>query len=203
MRACRARPYISFILKLHQSRMQGVDRPLTFRCDHTEMNGKGYGMPSSHAQFLAYFSISLSLFLLIRHNPPTPPRSSPSSQPLPYSHRPLNSFQRSLLSLLTLALAASVALSRIYLNYHTPTQVAVGCIAGAGCAVGWFGATEWARREGWVDFGLDSWVGRMGRWRDLVVEEDLAESGWSVWEERRGRREERRRGDEVGGKKRR
>lgn len=28
----------------------------------------------------------------------------------------------------------------------------------------------------------------MGRWRDLVVEEDLAEAGWRVWE---GRREKR------------
>ena len=170
---------------------------------NVEMNGKGYGMPSSHAQFLAYFSISLSLFLLIRHNPPTPPKSSPSSQPLPYSHRPLNFLQRSLLSLLTLALAASVALSRIYLSYHTPTQVSVGCTVGVVCAIAWFGATEWARREGWVDVGLDSWVGRMGRWRDLVVEEDLAESGWSVWEERRKRRKEQRRVNEVGRKKRR
>ena len=168
-----------------------------------EMNGKGYGMPSSHAQFLAYFSISLSLFLLIRHNPPMPPESSPSSQPLPYSHRPLNLPQRSLLSLLTLALATSVALSRIYLNYHTSTQVSVGFIAGVVCAIAWFGATEWARREGWVDVGLDSWVGRMGRWRDLVVEEDLAESGWSVWEERRKKRKEQRRVNEVGRKKRR
>lgn len=168
-----------------------------------EMYGKGYGMPSSHAQFLAYFSISLSLFLLIRHNPPTPPQSSPSSQPLPYSHRPLNLLQRSLLSVLTMALAASVALSRIYLNYHTPTQVSVGCVAGGACAIAWFGATEWARREGWVDVGLDSWAGRMGRWRDLVVEEDLAESGWNVWEERRKRRREQRRVNEVGRKKRR
>ena len=46
---------------------------------------------------------------------------------------------------------------------------------------------------------MDSWVGRMGRWRDLVIEEDLAESGWSVWEERR----RRRRRDEVRRKKRR
>ena len=168
-----------------------------------EMNGKGYGMPSSHAQFLAYFSISLSLFLLIRHNPPTPPKSSPSSQPLPYSHRPLNLLQRSLLSVLILALAASVALSRIYLNYHTPTQVSAGCIAGGVCAIAWFGATEWARREGWLDVALDSPVARMGRLRDLVVEEDLAESGWNVWEERRRGRKELRRVTEAGRKKRR
>lgn len=30
---------------------------------------KGYGMPSSHAQFVSYFAISVTLFLLLRHSP--------------------------------------------------------------------------------------------------------------------------------------
>jgi len=64
----------------------------------------------------------------------------------------------------------------------------VGCFAGVVTAVGWFLVTEVGRRTGWVEWGVDSWVGRMGRWRDLVVEEDLAEAGWRVWEERRRRR---------------
>lgn len=67
-------------------------------------------------------------------------------------------------------------------------QVVVGCTAGAASAIAWFGATEVLRREGWVEWGLGCWVGRMGRWRDLVVEEDLPEAGWRVWEERRRRR---------------
>lgn len=146
------------------------------------MNGKGYGMPSSHAQFLAYFSLSLSLFLLLRHHPPP---SSAHHDERPYSHKPLNLAQKLFLSLSTFVLAAAVALSRIYLNYHTPFQVIVGCIAGAVSAAAWFGITEVLRREGWVEWGLGSWVGRMGRWRDLVVEEDLPEAGWRVWEERR------------------
>ncbi|CAG9943265.1 unnamed protein product [Clonostachys rosea f. rosea IK726] len=33
------------------------------------MHGKGYGMPSSHAQFVAFWSVSLGLFLLVRHKP--------------------------------------------------------------------------------------------------------------------------------------
>ena len=37
-------------------------------------------------------------------------------------------------------------------------------------------------------WGVYCWVGRLGWWRDLVVEEDLAEAGWRVWEERRRRR---------------
>lgn len=65
-------------------------------------------------------------------------------------------------------------------------------MAGAGSGLAWFGVTEFARREGWVEWGLDTWVGRMGRWRDLVLEEDLAESGWIVWEDRKRRRKEER-----------
>ncbi|MCJ1460242.1 hypothetical protein MMC28_010621 [Mycoblastus sanguinarius] len=146
-----------------------------------QMNGKGYGMPSSHAQFTAYFSISLALFLLLRHRPLPPP----SKQQLPYSHTPLTLLERFLLSFCAVIVAASVALSRIYLSYHTPLQVSVGFLAGTVSAIAWFGVTELARQEGWVEWGLESWVGRMGRWRDLVVEEDLAESGWRRWEEKR------------------
>jgi dolichyldiphosphatase len=161
------------------------------------MNGKGYGMPSSHAQFLSYFALSLSLFLLIRHKPPSP--SSLTHTERPYSHTPLTLPQKVFLSLCTFALAAAVAASRIYLNYHTPVQVAVGCVAGLGSGGAWFGVTELARREGWVGWALETWVGRMGRWRDLVVEEDLAEAGWRVWEERRGRRLAQREGVGVNG----
>ncbi|KAK3169650.1 hypothetical protein OEA41_009034 [Lepraria neglecta] len=156
------------------------------------MNGKGYGMPSSHAQFLSYFALSLSLFLLLRHKPPPPSQSSSHSRP--YSHTPLNLPQKLFLSFSTFVLAAAVAASRIYLNYHTPTQVAVGCMAGVVSGAMWFAVTEVLRREGWVEWGVDSWVGRMGRWRDLVVEEDLAEAGWRVWEERRIRRLAQREG---------
>jgi len=31
-----------------------------------QMHGKGYGMPSSHAQFMCYFAVYLSLWLLVR-----------------------------------------------------------------------------------------------------------------------------------------
>lgn len=31
--------------------------------------GKGYGMPSSHAQFVAFWAVSIVLFLLLRHGP--------------------------------------------------------------------------------------------------------------------------------------
>lgn len=36
------------------------------RTDDLEMHGKGYGMPSSHAQFVAFFATYLGLWLLLR-----------------------------------------------------------------------------------------------------------------------------------------
>lgn len=141
------------------------------------MYGKGYGMPSSHAQFVTFFSLTLALFLLYRHNPKLSHARSPTSLP-----------QRALLSLAALLCAAAVAASRIYLNYHTGRQVLVGCAAGVFSAAAWFVLTLWLRRSGLLVWGLDTKIARTLRMRDLVVEEDLAEAGWQKWEERRGMR---------------
>lgn len=141
-----------------------------------EMHGKGYGMPSSHAQFVSFFSVTLMLFLLFRHVPhPTD------------THTPFTFGGRFLLSLAALFSAAGVAVSRIYLNYHTTKQVIVGCIAGGIFALFWFAFTTILRRTGWIDWALETWVSRFLRVRDLVVQEDLVDSGWARWEDRRKR----------------
>ena len=84
--------------------------------------------------------------------------------------------------------ASAVAVSRIYLNYHTPKQVLVGCSAGGVCAVCWFIATDILRKTGWLDWVLDTELARAFRMRDLVVAEDLVDAGWARWEERRKKR---------------
>ena len=135
-------------------------------------------MPSSHAQFVSFFSITLTLFLLFRHVPhPTD------------THTPLSFASRVILSLLALASAGAVATSRIYLSYHTPKQVLVGVVAGAIFALSWFGVTMFARRMGWVEWVLETRVARGLRVRDLVVQEDLVDSGWARWVEIRRKRE--------------
>lgn len=140
------------------------------------MHGKGYGMPSSHAQFVSFFSVTLTLFLLFRHVPhPTE------------THTPFTFGGRFLLSLVALACAGAVASSRIYLNYHTNKQVLVGCAAGAIFAFVWFGFTTYLRRAGWVEWALETWIFRLLRVRDLVIQEDLVDSGWARWEDRRKR----------------
>ena len=140
-----------------------------------QMHGKGYGMPSSHAQFVTFFSLTLTLFLLFRHVPklPTP------------SHTPLTMISRIGLSGLALASAGLVAWSRIYLNYHTPKQVLVGCIAGSVSALSWFVVTTIVRQSGLLDWILEQYPTRLFRMRDLVVEEDLCQAGWEKWEKKR------------------
>ena len=138
------------------------------------MFGKGYGMPSSHAQFVAYFSLSLTLFLLLRHRP------TPSS-----THTPLSFPLRLFLSVLSISSAGTVAVSRVYLNYHTPKQVLVGFGAGAIFAIAWFIFTTLLRTSGTLDILLDTWLARELRLRDLVTTEDLVQSGWLRWEQTR------------------
>jgi dolichyldiphosphatase len=152
------------------------------------MCGKGYGMPSSHAQFLTFFSLSLTFFLLLRQRPSPPVPLSPT---IPFALPPY--VRKIVVSLGAMAVAAAVSASRVYLSYHTSKQVLVGCTAGAVSAVAWFAATEWARREGWVEWLLGWWVMKLARVRDLVVDEDVWESGWREWEGRKAgsRRQER------------
>ena len=183
------------------------------------MTGKGYGMPSSHAQFVFFFAVSISLFLLARHGQegpgylpsarsitaakispnnrstnisPSKPdpknQSSPSSSSLPLASQspiplhpipvPLRIFT-SLASLLTASLVAS---SRIYLNYHTPEQVAVGAAAGTICSLAWFRFTGQVRRSGFLrSWILDTPIARFFRIKDLAVGDDLVEAEWVRW----------------------
>ncbi|KAH8765054.1 PAP2 superfamily-domain-containing protein, partial [Diaporthe sp. PMI_573] len=55
--ACEA---ANFVLK----RLLKQERP-----SRIHRTGKGYGMPSSHAQFVAFWAVAMALFLLVRHTP--------------------------------------------------------------------------------------------------------------------------------------
>ena len=142
------------------------------------MFGKGYGMPSSHAQFVAFFAVSLSLFLLLRHVPSISTSYSPSTFT-----------ERALLSLLACCCASAVAASRVYLNYHTVKQVLVGIAAGALSGGLWFIFTTILRRYGWIDWALDNSLARMLRMRDLITTEDLVDAGWGRFEAQRKSRQ--------------
>lgn len=153
---------------------ENVKRGLFSSLPLIDMHGKGYGMPSSHAQFVAYFSCYASLFLLLRHRP----NFSVTPQALTY-------LQRTALSFLACVGASAVAISRLYLSYHTKKQVLVGFAAGVLFSIAWFSFTSYLRTFGWIDWALDLSLSRALRFRDLVVSEDLTEAGWQRWEAQR------------------
>ncbi|KAL4954957.1 phosphatidic acid phosphatase type 2/haloperoxidase [Aspergillus filifer] len=141
-----------------------------------QMFGKGYGMPSSHAQFVGFFAVYMALFLLFRHSP------EHGSSPL----------FRIFASIAISIGATAVAVSRIYLTYHTTRQVLAGCAVGVIFACVWFVFTGVLRSHGFIEWALDYSLARFLRIRDLVVSEDLAEAGWVRFETRqRVRRSER------------
>ena len=177
------------------------------------IHGQGYGMPSSHSQFVAFWSVSMALFLLVRHRPTMSMAVSPGWRNKKTAtttttsasdrgggdggggagfldnfldmDRPWSLVERLGLSALTAGIAAATAWSRIYLNYHTTKQVLVGCGAGVISAVGWFLVVSVVRQTGLLAWALETPLARAFRIRDLVIEEDMCQAGWEKWEEKR------------------
>ncbi|XP_011499290.1 PREDICTED: dolichyldiphosphatase 1-like [Ceratosolen solmsi marchali] len=84
-----------------------------------------YGMPSTHAQFMWFFAAYMTLFVLIRLH-----QNSNST----VSER----FWRVLIIAACIALAELVTYSRIYLQYHSHSQVLCGAIIGIILGIIWF-----------------------------------------------------------------
>lgn len=157
--------------------------PLAILTNDVEMYGKGYGMPSSHAQFVAFFAVYFSLWIYLRA-------------------RHLPTYERVLISVTTVVASIAVSASRIYLSYHTRLQVACGYSVGVVFALAWFGFTTWLRettlgqaRSGW---GLETLTGGRKLWdwilwatqivyvKDLLADVDLVRWEWEVWNKARG-----------------
>uniref|UniRef100_A0A0K8TNR3 Dolichyldiphosphatase n=1 Tax=Tabanus bromius TaxID=304241 RepID=A0A0K8TNR3_TABBR len=84
-----------------------------------------YGMPSSHSQFIWFFSTYVTLFVVIRLHHMN-------------NNAPLERAARFLVLLTSWILTALVCISRIYLRYHSWAQVIVGSIVGMLTGGSWF-----------------------------------------------------------------
>jgi dolichyldiphosphatase len=99
---------------------------------------KGYGMPSSHSQVVAYFGVYLQLLFM-----------TSSQHPL-----------LSILSFIVLnGFCISIYFSRVHLGNHSPAQVVVGGILGTLIAAAWFTLWRktifpWLRMDGHEYFKL-------------------------------------------------
>ncbi|KAF8248822.1 PAP2-domain-containing protein, partial [Wilcoxina mikolae CBS 423.85] len=129
------------------------------------IHGKGYGMPSSHAQFSAFFFLYLGL-LLVRRG---------------LGGKEMQRWKRKGYMAAAGVGSVAVAMSRVYLNYHTVRQVVVGYMAGLVCAVAWYAVTAWGREKvvmGWAGREWALWAGQVLWVRDRCLREDLVVEGW-------------------------
>ncbi|KAK6354108.1 hypothetical protein TWF730_008526 [Orbilia blumenaviensis] len=131
----------------------------------TNLKGKGYGMPSSHTQFMFFFATYISLWIAVRNR---------------FIPRPVKLFLLLSLSFL----AVGVAGSRVYLHYHTVKQVLVGSGAGVIIGLGWFVATALMRTIAggklW-DFLLENEISKLAYVKDECTVVDLHRRDWEEW----------------------
>ncbi|KAF9379679.1 hypothetical protein BGX21_002568 [Mortierella sp. AD011] len=104
----------------------------------TEYLGNGYGMPSSHSQFMAYFA-SYMVILMYRSD-------VSSGEVSPH-----------LVSVVVVIWSLFVIYSRVHLYYHTWQQVVAGSLCGCLFAVGYyFFVQKFLRSRGMQDWMLDN-----------------------------------------------
>lgn len=155
------------------------------------MLGDGYGFPSSHSQYMGFFSTFLLLHLTFRHSF--------------VSYGPnmgwLMTLQRTVLYLVVWGWAAGVCYSRsaheiakrklaqlitrqhrYFLTYHTPLQVLAGYLIGVGLAVVHYFSTEPTTPAG----SSSTHSPNSKTWRGRLLDSRLAEywrirDGWAVY----------------------
>ncbi|KFM62755.1 Dolichyldiphosphatase 1, partial [Stegodyphus mimosarum] len=98
-------------------------------CRGREILYSEYGMPSNHAQFMWFFATYMAFFLLIRLHHGN-------------STYPLENAWKYIVTVFIICVAAIVSYSRIYLQYHTWTQVLCGACLGIFLACIWFAITQ-------------------------------------------------------------
>ncbi|KAL1922461.1 uncharacterized protein VTP21DRAFT_10000 [Calcarisporiella thermophila] len=124
---------------------------------------KGYGMPSSHAQFMAFFAMYIAIytysFITFKHS----------------------IWKHFIFTSLT-AIAAMVSYSRIYLNYHTTEQVLIGALVGSLFAIMWnFLIEKIVRPCGLVRWALELPIAHWLSVRDSRDIPDVCAWEWENW----------------------
>ncbi|KEP50238.1 PAP2 domain protein [Rhizoctonia solani 123E] len=137
-----------------------------FREERPESNrGDGYGFPSSHSQYMGYFSTFLVVHFLTRHRFPN------HTSWAQITHR-------AILCSGLLAWAGIVCYSRYHLTYHTPPQIIWGAIIGA-CV----GATHYLVTELWPAYSPNSPIAQL---RSVILNSPIAQwarirDSWLIW----------------------
>lgn len=133
-----------------------------------ESIGDGYGFPSSHSQWMAYFSSFLMMHLYFRH------RFMKSGSWI------LDQFFRLLVYFGLVLWAGLVCYSRFHLTYHTPPQILWGAFVGT-----IFGIMTYSVVELIPTKYPESLLGQL---KESLLDSRIAQyirlrDGWAIWED--------------------
>ncbi|KAI9471825.1 MAG: phosphatidic acid phosphatase type 2/haloperoxidase [Benjaminiella poitrasii] len=124
--------------------------------------GDGYGMPSSHSQFIWYFAVYGILYLY------------------KYVHLD-HSIWKLLASLGMSTLAILVSISRIYLGYHTLNQVIIGSLVGSLFGLIWYIIVKSLHAIGIIKAILETSIARKLYLKDMTFIDNAARWEYEQW----------------------
>ncbi|RGB33524.1 hypothetical protein C1646_625241 [Rhizophagus diaphanus] len=162
---------LNFGLKkwIKEKRPNGINTLLIYV--YIDKLGSGYGMPSSHAQFISYFATFASIYLITFHN---------NSRKFP-------------IILGLIIFSCLVSYSRVYLIYHTTKQVIVGNIFGLTFAIFWYILLEKIIRPlGIFKIIIESRLARYLYIRDNSSVKDIVKIEYMNWLTLIGEKEEQK-----------
>lgn len=128
--------------------------------------GNGYGFPSSHSQYMAFFATFLVLHLHCRH------------KFVSTGFWAVDVLWQAAVHFALIGWAVVVAYSRLHLAYHSHHQVLWGATIGVVFAAFWYLVTEHIPTR-----NPDS---VLGQWRDFIIRNPVSKwirlrDGWAVW----------------------
>ncbi|KAI7832746.1 PAP2 domain protein [Gamsiella multidivaricata] len=161
------KPLVMFAGQLANEFVNQVLKRLFKQARPTEYLGDGYGMPSSHSQFMAYFA-TYTAILMYR-------RGGASDGFLPH-----------LVSGCVVLWSALVVYSRVHLYYHTWQQVVAGSLCGIAFALGYYYIVNSVLRpQGVFDWIVNLPLAKQFYVRDTDAIPDLAKFDWEMWQQHR------------------
>ncbi|CAO3565964.1 unnamed protein product [Mortierella alpina] len=161
------KPAVMFAGQLANEAVNQILKRLVKEARPTEYLGDGYGMPSSHSQFMAYFA-TYTILLLNR-------RGIVSNDILSHVG-----------SVSVVVWAALVVYSRVHLYYHTWQQVVAGTICGTVFGLAYYiFANKFLRSTGLFAWLVDHPWARALHVRDTYSIPDLATFDWEMWQQYR------------------
>ncbi|CAO3617602.1 unnamed protein product [Cunninghamella blakesleeana] len=124
--------------------------------------GTGYGMPSSHSQFVWYFTTFGTIYLL---------KHIKLSAPI----------WKGFYIFAMITMSVMVCQSRVYLGYHTLEQVMVGSSVGVIFGFIWYQLMELIRGFGFIDRLIDTSLAKWIYLRDMRQIDNVIEWEYQNW----------------------